>query len=209
VRQVVFQTHRGNVPQRFHHFAIHEDPWKLVHPSGFGKERFEGEPKLELFDLSKDPRQQNDVAADYPDVFDRLKTRYENWFRDVSSTRPDNYAPPRILIGTENERCSVLTRQDWRHLQGRPWGADSNGFWALEAPEAGEYLVEVVFDSGHPAGKATITAGSRKQQLEIPVDQRRGHTATMQIPAGKIELAVDVVFDGKTQGPHQVILTRQ
>ena len=58
-RQVVFQTHRGNVPQRYHHFAIHEDPWKLVHPSGFGKEDFEGESKLELFDVSKDPRQKN------------------------------------------------------------------------------------------------------------------------------------------------------
>ena len=164
---------------------------------------------LELFDLSKDPQQKNNVAAHYPDVLERLKTGYENWFQDVSSTRPDNYAPPRILIGTANEMRSVLTRQDWRHVQGRPWGADSNGFWLLESPAAGEYLVELVLDSGHPAGTATITAGSLKKQLEIPADQRRGHTATLKIPAGKIKLAVDVVFDGKTRGPHQVILTRQ
>ena len=208
-RQVVLQTHRGNVPQRYHHFAIHEHPWKLVHPSGFGKEYFEGEPKLELYDLSKDPRQQNDVASDYPEVFQRLKTGYERWFDDVSSTRPDNYAPPRIVIGTKNEMRSVLTRQDWRHNQGQTWAADSNGFWLLEAPEAGDYEVELIFASDHLDGKATITCGSLTAQLDVPAGQQRGHTTKVRLPEGKMKLAVDVVFDGKTQGPHQVILTRK
>lgn len=208
-RQIVFQTHRGNQPQRYHHFAIHEDPWKLVHPSGFGKESFAGQPKLQLYDLSKDPRQTNDVAGRYPEVLQRLKKGYEVWFQDVSSTRPDNYAPPRIVIGTANEMRSVLTRQDWRHVQGQPWAADSNGFWLLEAPEAGDYVVELVFASEHPAGKATITAGSLTKQLDIPAGQRRGHTAGIKLPAGKLKLAVDVDFGGKTQGPHQVILTRK
>jgi arylsulfatase/arylsulfatase A len=75
-RQVVLQTHRGNKPQQYHHFAIHEHPWKLVHPSGFGKESFAGEPKLELYNLSNDPRQKNDLAGDRQDVAARLKTAY-------------------------------------------------------------------------------------------------------------------------------------
>ena len=208
-RQVVLQTHRGNVPQKFHHFALHEEPWKLVHPSGFGKESFSGPPKLELYDLSRDPRQQNDLSASRPDVLKRLKQRYESWFADVSTSRPDNYAPPRIVIGTEHERVSVLTRQDWRHVTGTAWARDSNGFWLLEAPEPGAYEVELIFKDDHPAGKATITAGSVKTEVDVAANEPRGHFTRMQLPAGKLKLSVDVVFDGKTQGPHQVILTHR
>ncbi|QDV40550.1 Arylsulfatase precursor [Stieleria neptunia] len=208
-RQIVLQTHRGNEPQRYHHFALHEEPWKLVHPTGFGKESFAGEPSFQLYDLSKDPRQSNNLAKQHPDVVQRLKQGYDAWFKDVSSTRPDNYAPPRIVIGTEHERRSVLTRQDWRHIQGRPWAGNSNGVWLLEAPEPGSYEVELIFASDPPAGTATITVGKLTETLEIPAGQRRGHVTDLSLPAGQLTLAVDVVFDGKTQGPHQVILTRR
>ena len=205
-RQVVLQSHRGNVPQLYHHFALHEEPWKLVHPTGFGKESFAGEPKLELYDLSKDPRQQNNLAAQRPKVFQRLKKSYEDWFADVSSSRPDNYAPPRIVIGTKHEPRSVLTRQDWRHVTGRPWGRDSNGFWLLEASEPGAYEVEVIFKETYPAGNATITAGKARQELDLVADKKRGHTTMMMLPAGKFKLSVEADFNGKIQGPHQVIL---
>ncbi|MEO2026329.1 MAG: arylsulfatase [Fuerstiella sp.] len=208
-RQVVFQTHRGNKPQQYHHFALHEHPWKLVHPTGFGKESFSGEPQLQLYNLKLDPRQQTDVASTHPEVFQRLKKGYESWFQDVSSTRPDNYAPPRIVIGTEHELRSVLTRQDWRHVQGKPWAGNSNGFWLLEAPQAGTYELEIAFSSDHPAGTATITAGTVTKQLDIAAGQLRSHTTDIRLPAGKMKLAVDVVFNGKTQGPHQVILARR
>ena len=208
-RQVVFQTHRGNKPMQYHHFAIHEHPWKLVHPSGFGKESFLGDAKYQLYNLNKDPRQKNDIANENAEVFQRLKTGYENWFQDVSSTRPNNYAPPRIVIGTEHELRSVLTRQDWRHVQGKPWAGNSNGFWLLEAPQAAGYELELAFSSDHPAGTATITAGTLTKQLDISAGQRNGHRTGINLPKGKIKLAVDVVFDGKAQGPHQVILTRR
>lgn len=208
-RQLVFQTHRGNQPQLFHHFAIHEDPWKLVHPSGFGKETIDRPINLELYNLRTDPRQQHDVTTEFPEVAVRLKAAYKAWFEDVSSTRPDNFAPPRIIVGTDHETCSVLTRQDWRHESGRPWAADSNGFWLLEATAAGDYEIEILFADDHPAGTATITAGDTSTQLEIMATQQRGHFQRLKLPAGKMKLAVDVEFNGKTQGPHQVILTRK
>ncbi|TWT78906.1 Arylsulfatase [Planctomycetes bacterium CA13] len=208
-RRVVFQSHRGDRPQLFHHFAIHEDPWKLVHPSGFGKEGFTGQPKLQLYDLSKDPRQESDVSAEFPEVFQRLKKGYEAWFQDVSSTRPNNYAPPRILVGTEHEMSSVLTRQDWRHCQGKPWAPDSNGFWLIEAADAGDYEIELIFAQDHPEGTATITSNDVLTQLNIPSHKQRGHMTPLHLPAGKQKLFVEVVFGGKTQGPHQVILTRK
>jgi len=209
-RQVVFQTHRGNTPQIFNHFALHEDNWKLVHPSGFGNEKFTGEAKLELYDLSKDPRQQKDLSDVHPETKQRLTKAYEAWFADVSSTRKDNYAPPRIVIGTDHEPVSVLTRQDWRHAQGRPWAIDSNGFWLLENPETGEFKIEIIFAGAeHPAGIATIKVGDQAVTLDILPNQQRGHTANIKLPKGKLTLAVDVNFDDKIQGPHQVVVTRK
>ncbi|MEM9660282.1 MAG: sulfatase-like hydrolase/transferase, partial [Planctomycetota bacterium] len=160
-RHVVFQSHRGDVPQLYNHFAIHQAPWKLVHPSGFGNEQIGGEPKLELYHLGDDPRQQEDLAAARPEVVRELKKAYETWFADVSSTRDDNFAPPRIVVGTEHEPETVLTRQDWRHAAGKPWAADSNGAWLLEVAEEGPYQVEVILDSDrHPAASATVRYGS-------------------------------------------------
>lgn len=208
-RQVVLQSHRGNAPQEFHHFALHEDPWKLVHPSGFGNERLDGKPELELYNLNDDPKQQHNLATERPDVLQHMKAAYEKWFADVSSTRPDNYAPPRIIIGTEHEPQTVLTRQDWRHDQGRPWGADSNGHWLLEAPETASYELEVILAFDNPAGKATIRFSDSQQTLDLKASQRRGHIANVTLPKGKMKLVVDVEFGDKTQGPHQVILTRK
>jgi arylsulfatase/arylsulfatase A len=209
-RQLVFQTHRGNVPQLFNHFALHEDNWKLVHPSGFGTEKLSGPPKLELYDLNQDPRQQNDLAASHPEVKERLTKAYEAWFADVSSTRADNYAPPRIVIGTEHEPVTVLTRQDWRHAKGKPWASGSNGFWLLENPEAGEYFIEIILTSGDlPAGKATIIRGNVISTLPIVASQQRGHTTSIQIPQGPLQIAVAIDFEDKSQGPHQLVLTRK
>ncbi len=208
-RQLVLQSHRGDMPQRYHHFALHEDDWKLVHPSGFGRERLPGPVELQLYNLKSDPQQRNNLAATHPDVLARLKASYDAWFDDVSSTRPDNFAPPRIIIGTDHEPVTVLTRQDWRHSSGRPWHPQSNGAWLLEAPRDHEYEIELLFKGSHPHGTATITAGAAQQTIKIPANLHRDHTANLRIPAGHLKLSVDVDFNGTTQGPHQVILTRR
>ncbi|WP_413433333.1 sulfatase-like hydrolase/transferase [Crateriforma spongiae] len=207
-RQVVIQAHRGDVPQRYHHFSLHEAPWKLVHPSGFGKETFSGPPKLELYNLHEDPRQQRDVSDEFPEVKARLQEAYEAWFADVSTTRPNNYAPPRIVIGTDHEPTTVLTRQDWRHTKGRAWAADSNGHWLLESMKPGTYDVELVFADSPSSGQATVRAGNYAKTLTIEPGNRRGHKIRMDLPGGKFSFSVDVVFWDTTQGPHQVIVQR-
>lgn len=209
-RQVVFQTHRGNVPQPFNHFAIHEDPWKLVHPSGFGNERIKGDPKLELYDLANDPRQMHDVSAEHPETTQRLSKAYERWFADVSSTREDNFAPPRIVIGTDHEMETVLTRQDWRHASGRAWAKNSNGDWLLNASESADYEVEIILDSDqHPAGTATVMAGNLARQFEIIAGQQRGHRTTISLPKGNVKLSIELVLGEKSMGPHQVVMSRK
>ena len=208
-RTVVFQSHRGNQPFRFHHFALHKGPWKLVHPSGFGKERFEGSPKLELYHLQNDPYQKDNLVGSNPDKLEELKREYISWFEDVSSTRPENYSPPRIIVGTDNEPVTVLTRQDWR-LPSRATGrSQSVGSWLLEAPEACQFRAEIIFRGDPPAGRAKVRIGSTEHELELLPKQARGHFVDVAFPSGNVDFTVECLLDGKTKGPHQVILSRK
>ena len=119
-RNVVIQTHRGDIPVRYHHFMIRNQRWKLVHPSGFGRQSFDGAPAFELYDMEADPLESTDIAQQQPETVKDLLAAYDAWFDDVGSTRSDNYLPPRIVVGTPSESPTVLTRQDWRH---GTWGA--------------------------------------------------------------------------------------
>ena len=185
-RALFIQAHRGDVPQMYHHVSIHTDRWKLVNPSGFGNEVMTGEPVWELYDLSTDPGESNNLAAQHPKQVERLEKQYEDWFKDVSSTRADNYAPPRIIVGSTHEPVTVLTRQDWRHFQGRPWAPDSNGAWKIHAEAAGAYRVSVLLES------AQATASS--------VELRWGEASwTKPVPAGDYEIVFDV--DAIPAGP--------
>jgi arylsulfatase A-like enzyme len=136
-RMIVIQAHRGDQPMKFHNFYARTQDWKLLHASGFGKEGFTGEPKFELYNMKDDPLELDDVSAKAPAKVAEIKAAYEKWFEDVSSTRPDNYSPPRIHVGAPQEKVTTLTRQDWRHTKGRPWAQDSHGYWELYNAKAG------------------------------------------------------------------------
>jgi len=208
-RTLVLQAHRGNKPVRYHQFALHRGPWKLVHPTGFGKESFDGAPRLELYHLNDDPRQKKNLAQQEPQTLKELTLAYDDWFNDVSSTRPNNYSPPRIVIGTEHEPNTTLTRQDWRHETGQPWGKDSNGHWLLHLPDPASFEIELLFTTPVTSGTAHIQAGEGRLSMDLLEGKKRGHTTLMHFPSGNLKFKVDVEIEGKNQGPHQVILRTQ
>ncbi|MBN2316866.1 MAG: arylsulfatase, partial [Sedimentisphaerales bacterium] len=167
-RTIFIQSHRGDKPLLYHNFAARSQRWKLLHASGFGKENFDGKPKFELYDMVADPLEQNDLAAERPDMVEKMRKEYEAWFADVSSTRPDNYAPPRIYIGTRHENPVVLTRQDWRHIKDQPWAKNSNGYWELYAAEPNKYNVRLRFPKTSADGTATLEFAGITKEKNIP-----------------------------------------
>ena len=68
----------------------------------------------------------------------------------MSSTRPDNYAPPRVIVGTEHENPTALTRQDWL---GTTWGAGAMGHWVVDVAEPATAQIEVIFHPDVVGGK--------------------------------------------------------
>jgi len=205
-RLLVLQSHRGDVPVRYHHFMIRDERWKLLHASGFGRERFDGEPQFELYDVLSDPTESMNVALEHSDVVARLRSAYDNWFDDVSATRPDNYAPPRIWIGTPHENPTVLTRQDWR--QGT-WAPDSVGHWELHAPDPGVYDVELDFDPKAEPATAVLSVDGGNLRVAVEASARAATFTDVPISAGDLRLGAWLERAGAARGVYQVTLRRK
>jgi arylsulfatase/arylsulfatase A len=203
-RSIVIQTHRGDKPVRYHHFMIRDQNWKLLHASGFGREQFSGPPKFELYNLADDPREDNNLIDKKPKVFARLKKTYDAWFDDVSSTRPDNYAPPLIHVGTPHENPTVLTRQDWR---GGSWAKDAIGYWDLHVVKATKYDIRLEFDPKATDGTALLKIGGVDAVQPITANANSCVFKNIQVPHGDHQLHAVLSHVGKRRGVYQVIVT--
>ena len=110
-RTLYFQWHRGDVPELHRAFAARSGRYKLVQPKGVEPLPLP-EPHYELYDMIADPLEQADVSEKHPEIVAAMLRGYEDWFRDVRSTR--DFVPPRIHLGSPSEDPATLTRQDWR-----------------------------------------------------------------------------------------------
>jgi arylsulfatase A-like enzyme len=203
-RTLVIQSHRGDVPVRYHHFMIRDQRWKLLHASGFGREQFDGDPQFELYDMANDPTESKNLVVEKPDVVERLKQAYDTWFDDVSSTRPDNYAPPRIWIGTPHENPTVLTRQDWRR---GTWAPDAVGYWELHVANAGVYTMYLEFDPKAEQATAILDIGNVKRQASVDASTGAYEFRDVELPAGDARLGAWLERNGTARGVYQVRVT--
>lgn len=206
-RTLIFQAHRGDAPVRHHNFAARTQQWKLVHNSGFGRETLPPGPlKLELFDMEADPYETRNAAAEHPEVVADLRRRYDTWFDDVGSTRPDNYAPPRIRIGSRNEDPVVLTRQDWR---GAGWGPRDRGHWEVEVDRGGTYQVTLRFAAPARPATAGFSLGDARASVEVPAGARLVTLERVRLPQGPGRLEAFLTEGDETRGVMFVELSRR
>ena len=151
-RSVIIQAHRGDSPVEWSNAMIRSGRWKLVNPSGFGRELSEGEsaPRVfELYDLLSDPSERNNLIAAEPAIVRQLQDQYEAWFKDVDRGGHAAYLPHPISLGAITEPV-WLTRQDWRRTHKGAWGGRSNGYWLVEPVTAGPFRVMVRQLEGQP-----------------------------------------------------------
>ncbi|MEM6689759.1 MAG: sulfatase-like hydrolase/transferase [Planctomycetota bacterium] len=151
-RTLVLQTHRGDRPQSLHHVAVRNQRWKLVHPSGFGNEQMPKDVPFEMYEIGEDASERNNLFSSLNREADELVGRYKTWFEDVSNSRADNYAPPRIIIGTKHESRTDLSIQDWRVGESAGWG--QNGKWKVSITHSGPY--DAMLQWAEPSGRRDV-----------------------------------------------------
>ena len=204
-RNIFIQTHRGDVPVRYHHFFARSQNWKLVHHSGFGPENFEGDPKFELYNMATDPLETENVADQFPDTLQALIAAYDAWFDDVSTTREDNYAPPRIVIDPEHEAKTVLTRQDWRFPgTQRGWARDALGYWLVEVATAGTYQIDWRFYAEEGPGSALLKVNGTPYTATLAAGDSTYTFSGIELPAGRLTLEAELTHGDKTKGVYQM-----
>ena len=192
-RTLFTQWHRGDQPVLFRDCAARTQRYKLVN----GKE---------LYDLTADPGERNDIAAAHPEIAAQLRKETEAWFNDVSSTR--GYAPPRIQIGAPQETLTILTRQDWRGPKAS-WEADGIGHWEVQFVRTAKYDFRCRMPATTEAGKVTLRVG--KQSVDLPIE--RGATqaffAGVRLPAGPDRVEATIETGALQRGPHYVDVKRR
>ncbi len=151
----------------------HPVPWRL---SAVLTPRYRLVNGAELYDIVEDPGQDKDISQSHPEVVRELRSRYERWYRDVSS-RFHEYVP--LIVGDPRENPALLTCHDW-HGEQVPWdqtmisrNAPGNGFWAVEFSRSGKYRITLQDrppDVSHPiAGRrARLVIGDREWVQDVP-----------------------------------------
>lgn len=206
-RTIFIQSHRGNIPVLYHHFAVRNQRWKLVRPTGFGREAPSETVPFELYDMTVDPKEQDNLAATKPVILETLKRAYAAQFSDVSTTRPDNFAPPRIIVGSNHEIRTVLTQQDWRVKDNTGWGR--NGEWHLRFEGEHRYDIELLWPDAIDPAQIEVNIGNVQETLEVKSATRSALLRNVQIPEGDAELAARITQKGTALQPYQVVLIQK
>ena len=186
-RTMVVTNQRVLNPDPQRPYAVMQGNWRYVHADQKGG--------VELFDITNDPGQRNDISAEYPEKFAELAKAYDEWWihatgKGTPTTRP--------IIGSEHENPSRLTGMDWlspntgqvpwwpgfgddKWGKGHGWVGNEHKFmvspWALKVAETGSYTMTLYLHD-IPANKV-IDKGYAHIQIN-------GEVSTMPLPKGAI-----------------------
>jgi arylsulfatase A-like enzyme len=194
-RTLYFQWHRGDVPQMYRDAAARADRYKLV--MHLQKEK----PVFELYDMAADPGEAADVAAAHPDVVQKMRRGYEEWFKDVSATR--GYDPPRIYLGAAEEDPTILSRQDWRGPRAG-WAKDSLGYWEVDVRRAGAYEIRLQFAPAAGEREARLKMGAVEARSNVVAGADSCTLGRIKLDAGPGRLEAWLDSGGQTVGVQYV-----
>ena len=134
---LITDSQRMQVPKKWNKSAVMSDKWRLVN----GKE---------LYDLTKDIGQENDLAKTYPEKVETLREYYDEWWTSVS-TQFEEY--PIITLGSDNQNPIELTCHDTHiHSSTIPWHQNHvrdgvknpyGGTFTVKFAESGHYRIEL------------------------------------------------------------------
>ena len=136
-RTLCVQVGRTDFLVKGRRYAVMTDHWRLVNHD-------------ELYDIRRDPGQRLNVISRHPQVVQRLRRAYDQWWESISP-RFGEYCS--VILGADEANFALLTLMDWHGPAGARTasskqsdvrdGLVANGFWAVEVARAGTYEVEL------------------------------------------------------------------
>lgn len=132
-RTLFVERQRTYEPQPWVNTAAMTNRWRLVNGT-------------ELYDMSNDPGQQNNVIEKHSAVVKQLKQEFDAYWKRVT---PNDRERVKFVVGHPSDPETFLQCMDW-YLPNSPWnhahvsaGAPQVGAWRIAAAGAGRYRFEV------------------------------------------------------------------
>lgn len=140
-RSIIVDTQRLEQMKKWRLACVMTQRWRLVNPSPDGDTT-----KIELYDIVNDPGEQNDIAAQHPNVVAALSKQYDAWWEEIA---PENDRIVHIVLGDDRDNPACLNCMDWHSdfdmfsQKKILMGLAANGPWAVDVSRAGRYRFEL------------------------------------------------------------------
>jgi len=204
-RTLFCQWHTGDVPELWRNAMVRTGEWKLVQAAGAGAPIEEQRRRFALFHIATDPYELHDVASDHPEIVADLSARYGVWFADVTAGRR---AIEPIVLGTEHENPTWLTRQDWRGMRG--FGPLDVGHWVVDVARAGVWSVELRFPAADVARTLELSFGGVRARADVAAGRETHRFGDLTPALGRTRLAAELrASDGQRFGVHYATVERR
>lgn len=173
-RTLFYEWQRGFI-EPYRNIAVRKGNYKMVG----NIEYFEDPDRLELYNISDDPYELNNISNENPEIVNTLKNEFDRWYSEVI-TGEKLVNPPRIIIGSDYENPVILNRNDWKGAKAKQWSSpDAYGCWDVTFAKDGLYNVKLQYtDHFSRQGKIFIRAGTVQRSLE----NRDTTTSQMLLP---------------------------
>ena len=198
-RTLVVESQRVPHPEKGRRHAVMTDRWRMID----GKE---------LFDMTSDPAQQHNVAAQHADIVDNFRQAYDRYWSSVT-WGDDEYGRP--VLGSPHQEEVYLASEDWMPIEGPcPWsqghvarGVPAFGYWPVRVAAAGTYRFEVRrWPREVDAPMAGIPRQADSWDAYLGDEPIRGTLYPAEpraIPVAKIRLTVDGTVREATISPDE------
>ena len=197
---VVHQSYHGML-------AVRDGRWKLVLGNGSGgRQRPRGYPfrrPYQLFDLSQDPTESQDVAADHPEVVERREATFER-FRLTGRSVPLDGAdavvtpPPDPVTQSDTVTQSDPAPAPELHVD-VDYDADDDGLVEIATLAQLDAVRHDLDGDGVPVGSGTAAASGAAAHAAAFPDAAEGMGCPAPVCLG-YELAADLDFDTDGSG---------
>ncbi|MFC2087230.1 arylsulfatase [Bacteroidota bacterium] len=150
--------------QPYQNISVRWGKYKLVGNS----EYTEGRSALELYNITEDPSEMNDISDIHTEIVNELADKFDEWYEEVIYSEA-LVSPPRIILGSEFENPVVLSRDNWKGAKIKPiLSMDAMGYWDISFARDGMYDASLIYTNKIPSGGlVNIRAGTTQRNLRV------------------------------------------
>jgi len=125
-RTLIIQGYPHSKPQKNRCFTVIGGKYKLVQPVGYRKPdnkmyspkpMDESEFRYELYDIAKDPGENNDISARHPKTVARMRKQYERWYDDVTKNPGLSRPAPITHVGHAEQKTVRIMMHGGKPVQ--------------------------------------------------------------------------------------------